>query len=255
MITTLEDHDAGVLTSWVRRQSAGPKRRAHGSRANQLRFAFYGRMSTKEYQDRVTSYGWQREVADELVADQGSVVASFFDVGYSRRRGWVNRPEAGALLATLADPDRGLLRRPTPATATAVCPLRRTAVAARNWRSYRSDPPPSDHHTAGRPVPTRSAPRPAPGTVRDAGPGPGPGPHVPAMTFVGFCVAAPHPGAGPVQPQPRPGPVRRSPRAGPETAYSAARDPTGRGGRGNADGTRHNTTDQNVVRIPSGAHL
>lgn len=76
MITTLEDHDAGALTGWIRRQSTGTKQRAHGSRANRLRFAFYGRMSTKEYQDRVTSYGWQREVADELVADQGSIVAS-----------------------------------------------------------------------------------------------------------------------------------------------------------------------------------
>jgi site-specific DNA recombinase len=107
MITTLEDHDAGVLTGWIRGQSTGPKQRARRSRANRLRFAFYGRMSTKEYQDRVTSYGWQREVADELVADQGSIVMSFFDVGYSRRRGWPNRPEAAALLAALADPDRG----------------------------------------------------------------------------------------------------------------------------------------------------
>nr|CEL13495.1 Site-specific recombinase [Kibdelosporangium sp. MJ126-NF4] len=54
-----------------------------GDAVTGLRFAFYGRMSTEEYQDRVTSLSWQREVADELVAGEGAVVAEFFD-GVSR---------------------------------------------------------------------------------------------------------------------------------------------------------------------------
>jgi hypothetical protein len=32
-----------------------------------LRFAFYGRMSTSEFQDSMTSRTWQRAVSDELV--------------------------------------------------------------------------------------------------------------------------------------------------------------------------------------------
>ncbi|HEV8561406.1 MAG TPA: hypothetical protein VGR06_34225 [Actinophytocola sp.] len=34
-------------------------------------------------------------------------MAEYFDAGYSRRLPWVDRPEAAALLAALADPDRG----------------------------------------------------------------------------------------------------------------------------------------------------
>ena len=72
-----------------------------------LRFAFYGRMSTVEHQDRVTSRHWQRDCATELVAAHGVIVAEYFDVGCSRRRGWRQRPQAAALLAALDDPDRG----------------------------------------------------------------------------------------------------------------------------------------------------
>ncbi|MFI0409144.1 recombinase family protein [Actinomadura sp. 3N508] len=71
-----------------------------------FRFAFYGRMSTVEYQDRASSFGWQREAAEELVAGQGVIVAEFFDAGCSRRLPWAQRPQAGALLSALADPDR-----------------------------------------------------------------------------------------------------------------------------------------------------
>jgi site-specific DNA recombinase len=72
-----------------------------------LRFAFYGRMSTAEYQDRASSLGWQREAAEQLVAGRGVIVAEFFDVGCSRRLSWAERPQAAALLSALADPQRG----------------------------------------------------------------------------------------------------------------------------------------------------
>lgn len=64
-----------------------------------VRFAFYGRMSTSEFQDPQTSRAWQRAVSDELIEGVGSVVVEFFDVGKSRRWSWWDRPEASALLA------------------------------------------------------------------------------------------------------------------------------------------------------------
>ncbi len=71
-----------------------------------VRFAFYGRMSTSTFQDVQTSRAWQRAVSDELIEGLGSVVVEFFDVGVSRRWSWPDRPEAAALLAAAADPDR-----------------------------------------------------------------------------------------------------------------------------------------------------
>jgi DNA invertase Pin-like site-specific DNA recombinase len=71
-----------------------------------LRFAFYGRVSTKQFQDRTSSRAWQVEAARDLVAGHGSIVAEFFDTGYSRRRAWYDRPQAATLLAAVADPDR-----------------------------------------------------------------------------------------------------------------------------------------------------
>lgn len=50
-----------------------------------VRFAFYGRMSTTEFQDSQTSRAWQRAVSDELIDGVGSVVVEFFDMGRSRR--------------------------------------------------------------------------------------------------------------------------------------------------------------------------
>lgn len=63
-----------------------------------LRFAFYGRMSTSEFQDAVTSRAWQRAVSDELVDGIGHVVVEFFDVGCSRRWG-VGGPSDGVGVA------------------------------------------------------------------------------------------------------------------------------------------------------------
>lgn len=58
-----------------------------------LRFAFYGRTSTVEFQDRETSLRWQREVAEETIGGRGVVVAEYFDEACSRRlRGESGRP-------------------------------------------------------------------------------------------------------------------------------------------------------------------
>jgi len=72
-----------------------------------LRFAFYGRVSTEDWQDPVTSRARQREQAGALVAGHGKIVAEFFDSGQSRTLPWARRPQAAALVAALADPDRG----------------------------------------------------------------------------------------------------------------------------------------------------
>lgn len=72
-----------------------------------MRFAFYGRISTVEYQDPVSSRAWQLEAADRVVTGRGRIVAEFFDAGTSRSLPWARRPQASALLAAVQDPDRG----------------------------------------------------------------------------------------------------------------------------------------------------
>lgn len=59
-------------------------RRVSKLRRGGLRFAFYGRVSTEDYQDPVTSRARQRDQAAALVAGFGLIVVEFFDVGYSR---------------------------------------------------------------------------------------------------------------------------------------------------------------------------
>ncbi|MGW1913256.1 hypothetical protein ACWCQS_21610 [Streptomyces sp. NPDC002076] len=46
--------------------------------------------------------------AQALVCGHGRIVAEFFDTARSRTIPWARRPEAAALLAALADPDRDL---------------------------------------------------------------------------------------------------------------------------------------------------
>jgi hypothetical protein len=55
----------------------------------------------------VTSRARQREQAGVLVAGHGIIVAEFFDAGQSRTLPWARRPQAAALVAAMADPDRG----------------------------------------------------------------------------------------------------------------------------------------------------
>jgi site-specific DNA recombinase len=96
--------DGGSLVLWAERTARGNRRvTGHGV----LRFVFYGRVSTEDWQDPVTSRARQREQAEALVRGHGVVVAELFDVGESRTVAWARRPQAAALVAALADPDRG----------------------------------------------------------------------------------------------------------------------------------------------------
>ncbi len=99
----------GGLVGWAERSAL---RRAdnpvNGSQApGRLQFVFYGRVSTEDWQDPVTSRARQRGQAAALAAGHGRIVAEFFDTGYSRTLAWARRPQAAALVAALADPDRG----------------------------------------------------------------------------------------------------------------------------------------------------
>jgi site-specific DNA recombinase len=92
-----------VLGSWAESLSGLPGKRGRSC----LRFAFYGRVSTEDWQDPVTSRARQLQQAVMLVAGHGTLVAEFFDSGQSRTLPWPRRPQAAALVAELADPDRG----------------------------------------------------------------------------------------------------------------------------------------------------
>jgi site-specific DNA recombinase len=95
--------DENVLVGWAARRQ--PRRRCvrpGECRRRGLRFAFYGRTSTEDYQDQASSRYWQRDVAENVVTSQGEIVVEFFDSGYSRRLPWVERPEAAALLDAVA---------------------------------------------------------------------------------------------------------------------------------------------------------
>ena len=95
---------ADGLVAWA--EESG-RRRARGPVRGGLRFVFYGRVSTEDWQDPVTSRARQREQAEALVRGHGVIVAEFFDAGQSRTVAWGRRPEVAALVALLADPDRG----------------------------------------------------------------------------------------------------------------------------------------------------
>ena len=92
-----------VLAEWAQSLTGQAAGRSRG----RLRFAFYGRVSTEDWQDPVTSRARQLQQAVMLVAGHGVIVAEFFDTGESRTLPWARRPQAAALVAQLADPDRG----------------------------------------------------------------------------------------------------------------------------------------------------
>jgi site-specific DNA recombinase len=72
------------------------------------RLAFWGRVSTEDNQDPESSRGWQITRAKTLIAPHGGqIVTEFFDVDKSRSIPPQRRPQAAALLAALADPNRG----------------------------------------------------------------------------------------------------------------------------------------------------
>ena len=92
------------LVAWAARSGRSQIR---GPGRGGLRFVFYGRVSTEDWQDPVTSRARQREQAGALVRGHGVIVAEFFDTGESRTVAWGRRPKAAALVAQLADPGRG----------------------------------------------------------------------------------------------------------------------------------------------------
>ena len=94
----------GSLVAWA--QAPGRRRAGRPVRGG-LRFAFYGRVSTDDWQDPVTSRARQLQQAVMLTAGRGVIVAEFFDAGQSRTVAWGRRPQAAALVAQLADPGRG----------------------------------------------------------------------------------------------------------------------------------------------------
>jgi hypothetical protein len=93
-----------VLVAWAE----GLASRREGMRGREcLRFAFYGRVSTEDWQEPESSRARQLQQAVMLTAGRGIIAAEFFDTGESRTLPWTRRPRAAALVAALADPDRG----------------------------------------------------------------------------------------------------------------------------------------------------
>jgi hypothetical protein len=72
------------LLAWAER--TGRRAAAEPGRGG-LRLAFYGRVSTEDWQDPVTSRARQREQAEALVRGHGSIVAEFTSARAVRWRG------------------------------------------------------------------------------------------------------------------------------------------------------------------------
>ncbi|MEV0271513.1 recombinase family protein [Hamadaea sp. NPDC050747] len=108
--TAIQVEQPDLLGWWIGANGPGRRTRIPRQRTTAsglLGFAFYGRDSTEDFQDRLSSSRWQRDFAQELIDGRGAITAEFFDVGVSRRTPWHLRPQAGLLLAVLAQPDRG----------------------------------------------------------------------------------------------------------------------------------------------------
>jgi site-specific DNA recombinase len=108
MRPTASVDDAGSLSGWLRATSARqkPPRRRGPAVAGALRFAFYGRISTGDYQDATSSRAWQLDSGRQVIASRGRIVEEFFDVACSRRLPWTARPQATALLAAATSTTR-----------------------------------------------------------------------------------------------------------------------------------------------------
>jgi hypothetical protein len=133
----------GGLVGWAERSAL---RRAGNPMAGEpvpgrLRFVFYGRVSTEDWQDPVTSRARQREQAEALVRGHGRIVAEFFDAGKPGSwRGLAARslprwsPNPGTRTGVGRGRDRGVqegvLWQPVCGDGTAVGALRRAVVDA-----------------------------------------------------------------------------------------------------------------------------
>src|ERR1700733_14542534 len=85
----------GMLAAWA---GASGRRRPGDPVRGGLRFVFYGRVSTEDWQDPESSRARQREQAEALVRGHGQVIAEFFDEGESRSVAWgrrAGRPSGG----------------------------------------------------------------------------------------------------------------------------------------------------------------
>ena len=69
-----------VLADWAQSLTS----QAAGWSRGRLRFAFYGRVSTEDWQDPVTSRARLLAQAQALVAGYGSITGEYFDAGQSR---------------------------------------------------------------------------------------------------------------------------------------------------------------------------
>jgi len=111
MLVVPDRSSVDLFGEWAARKSRKGARRPAAVDAipdrGGLRFAFYGRTSTVRFQHWWTSYRWQREVAGDVIAGAGVIVAEFFDVGCSREVPWSGRPWASALLAAVEGGDCG----------------------------------------------------------------------------------------------------------------------------------------------------
>jgi hypothetical protein len=74
---------AGALRAWASATAA----RTFEVGRRVLRFTFYGRYSTENRQNPVTSYAWQRDQAEATVTGEGRITEEYFDKGQSRTRG------------------------------------------------------------------------------------------------------------------------------------------------------------------------
>jgi DNA invertase Pin-like site-specific DNA recombinase len=101
-----EIDDRDVLGGWTGRRVRRRAASLSAPTTQGLRFGFYGRTSTVEFQDPVTSRAWQREMAEVVIAGRGVITTEFFDVGCSRRVPWDQQTEAAALLEQARSADR-----------------------------------------------------------------------------------------------------------------------------------------------------
>src|SRR5260370_35434627 len=80
----------GGLAAWAERSG---RRWSAESGQGGLRFVFYGRVSTEDWQDPVISRARPREQAAAQVVGRGRGVAGVFDVAGGRTVAWVLRPQ------------------------------------------------------------------------------------------------------------------------------------------------------------------
>jgi hypothetical protein len=69
-----------------------------------VRFVFYGRVSTEDWQDPVTSRARQLQQAVMLTGGHGVIAGEFFDVGESRELPWARRPQGTGTARTTRRP-------------------------------------------------------------------------------------------------------------------------------------------------------